>query len=268
MNANETLRPLDEVSADTWRRVVGVATDLDDTLTRHGRLTSASLVALETLAEKGVPCVIATGRPVGWAEVLAGMLPVRAVVAENGGAWAAREGRGVRVAFLDAQAMREQGMTRARELARALRERFPRLQLVNEHTLRATDVALDVGERVRVPRDEVEAALAYVRDAGMHGVASTVHLHVSYRAPDKTQGLRAALADVGLDADALADRWLYLGDSPNDAGPFAAMSLSVGVRGVESLPMPALPRYVTQGGAGDALAEVTAHLLRYRSADP
>lgn len=265
MNATETLRPLDALPPDAWRRVVGVATDLDDTLTRHGNLTSASLAALEALAAHDVPCVIATGRPVGWAEVLAGMLPVRAVVAENGGAWAVREGRGVRVAFLDAPTMREQGMNQARAVANALRARFPMLHPVVEHTLRATDVTLDVGERVRVPRDVVEAALAYVRDAGMYAVASTVHLHVSYRAPDKTQGLRAALADTGLDADALTDRWIYLGDSPNDAGPFAAMALSVGVRGVDALPMAALPRYVAQAGAGEALTEVVARLLQHRS---
>ena len=73
-------------------------------------------------------------------------------------------------------------------------------------------------------------------------------------------GLRAALADVGLDPTALDARWIYLGDSPNDAAPFGAMALSVGVRGVERFAreMPSLPRYVARGGPGAALAEVLA----------
>jgi hypothetical protein len=68
----------------------------------------------------------------------------------------------------------------------------------------------------------------------------------------------AALADVGLDPAALDARWIYLGDSPNDAGPFAAMSLSVGVHGVERFTreMPALPKFLALRPAGEALSEV------------
>ena len=258
------MEPLEALPAAAWRAVRGVATDLDDTLTAHGRLTASSLAALDALSAMDLPCVIATGRPVGWAEVLAGLLPVRAVVAENGGAWAAREGTAARVAFLDDVATREQGLERSRAMARRVSERFPALRPVTEHVLRATDVTLDVGERVVVPRPVVEEALAMVRAEGLHAVASTVHLHISHRAPDKTAGLRAALADVGLDAAQLDGAWLYLGDSPTDAGPFAAMALSVGVRGVDRLPMPALPRFVCRAGAGEALAEVVDALRRHR----
>jgi HAD superfamily hydrolase (TIGR01484 family) len=260
------MEPLEAIPPAVWRSVVGVATDLDDTLTAHGRLTAASLIALDTLSAMNLPCVIATGRPVGWAEVLAGLLPVRAVVAENGGAWAAREGTAARVAFIEDEATRTHGMQQSRAMARRVTERFPTLQPVVEHVLRATDVTLDVGERVTVPRALVDEALAMVRDGGLHGVASTVHLHISHRAPDKTAGLRAALADVGLAPAALDAAWLYLGDSPNDAGPFAAMALSVGVRGVDRLAMPALPRYVCRAGAGEALTELVDALRRHREA--
>ncbi len=255
------MRPLSELDASVWNRVEGVATDLDDTLTSKGSLTASSLAAIEAIVARGMPCVIATGRPLGWAEVLAALLPVRAVVAENGGAWAVREGRAVRVSFLDNDAVRAEGMQRSRAMARRLTEVFP-LKLVEEQTHRGTDVTLDVGERVTVARDVVDAAIEYVRASGLYAVASTVHLHVSYRAPDKMGGLRAALADVGLDAGALDERWVYLGDSPNDAGPFAAMALSVGVRGVERFAdeIPALPRHVTRSGPGEALSEVVTAL--------
>jgi hydroxymethylpyrimidine pyrophosphatase-like HAD family hydrolase len=170
------------------------------------------------------------------------------------------------VAFIEDEATRTHGMQQSRAMARRVTERFPTLQPVVEHVLRATDVTLDVGERVTVPRALVDEALAMVRDGGLHGVASTVHLHISHRAPDKTAGLRAALADVGLAPAALDAAWLYLGDSPNDAGPFAAMALSVGVRGVDRLAMPALPRYVCRAGAGEALTELVDALRRHREA--
>jgi HAD superfamily hydrolase (TIGR01484 family) len=241
-----------------WATVAGVATDLDDTLTAHRILTSSSLIALSQLAERGIPCVIATGRPIGWAEVLASLLPVKAVVAENGGAWAIREQQSVRVAFLDSEHTRMEGMARSRACATHLTQRFPELQFVQETSARVTDVTLDVGERVQVSREVIHEALEVVHTHGLYGVASTVHLHVSYRAPDKMGGLRAAFSDMGMDATALDHHWIYLGDSPNDAGPFAAIELSIGVRGVERFAsvMPALPRYITHAGAGDALAEV------------
>lgn len=258
------MEPLAALPAAAWRAVRGVATDLDDTLTAGGRLTASSLAALDALGALGLPCVIATGRALGWAEVLVDLLPVRAVVAENGGAWAAREGRAPRVGYLDDASAREAGLARSHALAARVSARFPQLARVREHVHRATDVTLDVGERVSVPRDIVDEAAAMVRAEGMFAVASSIHLHISHRAPDKTAGLRAALADLGLDPAALDGAWLYLGDSPNDAGPFAAMALSVGVRGVDRFAMPALPRYVCRGGAGEALAEVVDALRRHR----
>lgn len=256
------MRPLAELTDAAWASVEGVATDLDDTLTAHGQLTASSLDALWALRAMGVPCVIATGRPVGWAEVVASLAPVRAVVAENGGAWAAREGGGVRVSFLDDVSARTDGLRRSMAVADALAARFPALRPVESFATRATDVVLDVGERVSLPRATVDAALAYARELGAFAVASTVHLHVSARPPDKMAGLRAAVRGAGLDEGALDARWIYLGDSPNDAGPFGAMALSVGVRGTERYAdaMPALPRYVARGGPGEALAEVVARL--------
>jgi len=260
------MKPLDAITDAVWSSVAGVATDLDDTLTHEGRLTVTALAALGELSAMGVPCVIATGRPLGWAAVVASIAPVRAAVAENGGAWVVREERGVRVAFRDPEPSRREGIERCQAMVERLTREFPALRRVEEYTARVTDIALDVGEKADVPRALVEAALARVREAGLYGVASSIHLHVSAHAPDKTAGLRRALEDLGLDAGALESRWIYLGDSPNDAGPFAQMQLSVGVRGVERFAdvSPAMPKYITSGGAGEGIAEVVARLRRAR----
>lgn len=237
----------------------GLATDLDDTLTAHrSPLHSTTLRALEALQSQGIPCVIATGRPVGWAQVLAAVLPVRAVVAENGGAWALREQSGVRVAFLDDEPARRDGLSRARELADELMRRIPSLTPVTEWASRGTDVVLDIGERARVPRAAVDEALALIHSRGLFGVASTVHLHIAPRAPDKTLGLRHALDELGLDAGALRSRWIYLGDSPNDAPAFAAIERSVGVQNVMrfSEVMTVMPAYVTDGEGPDGFVEL------------
>ena len=260
--------PLDTVPADRWRAVTGLATDLDDTLTRHGEIPSRVIAALEDVRALGLPCVVATGRSLGWGAVLARVLPVRAVVTENGGVSVLREGDGVRVAFMDPDDVRDGGMERVHACVEAITRRFPSLRVVEDAAVRVTDVALDVAECTVVDPAVVRDAIAVARDAGLSAVASSIHLHVSYRAPDKVAGLRDALTRLGLDADALAERWVYVGDSPNDAGPFGAMALSVGVAGVHRFGdrMPSWPQYVTRDDGPDGFVSVVAAMRAGRSA--
>jgi hydroxymethylpyrimidine pyrophosphatase-like HAD family hydrolase len=260
--------PLRDLTADALADAPGLACDFDDTVTTHGVLTAPALAALHALAGAGVPCLIATGRPLGWAEVLARSLPVRAVVTENGGAWIAREGSRVRVAFAVDASERRDGMARVEAAVAEVIRAFPRLARVRELTVRATDVALDIGEEVQLPAEYVSAALEFVRARGLFATASTVHLHVSAWAPDKARGLCAAAADVGLDAQELPARWVFVGDSPNDAGAFAAFARAVGVANVRAFEgrMSAWPRYVAEESHGAGFAEVVARLLAARSA--
>ncbi|MEO6292316.1 MAG: HAD hydrolase family protein, partial [Burkholderiaceae bacterium] len=64
--------------------IIGVFTDIDDTLTTHGVITPDALQALADLKAAGLHVIPITGRPVGWAEPLAARLPVDAIVVENG----------------------------------------------------------------------------------------------------------------------------------------------------------------------------------------
>ena len=78
------MKPLSDWPLAQRRNIIGVFTDIDDTLTTHGAITPDALQALARLKSAGL-CVIAiTGRPVGWCEQIAASLPVDAIVAENG----------------------------------------------------------------------------------------------------------------------------------------------------------------------------------------
>ncbi|MDB4929018.1 MAG: family hydrolase [Myxococcaceae bacterium] len=265
---DDRCRPVGSVPPGMWREVVGVATDLDDTLTAHGELSAKVVAALEDVRAMGLPCVVATGRSLGWGAVLARVLPVRAVVAENGGAYVRREEAGVRIAFMEPDEVRDAGMRRVAECVGAITDRFAALRVVSDGALRVTDVALDINERVSVDPAVVAAAVAMARDAGLHAVTSSIHMHVSYRAADKVAGLRAALGALGLDPAALDARWIYVGDSPNDAGAFGAMALSFGVAGVRRFAgsMPAWPRYATDEDGPFGFAAVVAALRAGRAA--
>ena len=78
------LRPLVEMPRATRLAIRGVLTDIDDTLTTHGRLTAQAYAALERLRAAGRRVIPITGRPAGWCDHIARMWPVDAVVGENG----------------------------------------------------------------------------------------------------------------------------------------------------------------------------------------
>jgi len=91
-----TLLPLDAWPVLARQGLLGVFTDIDDTLTTQGQITPDALQALADLQAAGLCVVAITGRPIGWCEAMAkgepskGLAPwpVDAVVAENGAvAW-------------------------------------------------------------------------------------------------------------------------------------------------------------------------------------
>src|SRR5215468_4590964 len=81
------MQSLDNFPVAAQRRIRGVFTDIDDTLTTDGKLTAAAYGALERLQAAGFLVVPITGRPAGWCDHIARMWPVDAVVGENGAFW-------------------------------------------------------------------------------------------------------------------------------------------------------------------------------------
>lgn len=78
------LQPLAAFSLAARRGVCAVLTDIDDTLTMHGRLTASAYAAMERLDKAGIAVVPVTGRPGGWCDLIARHWPVKGVVGENG----------------------------------------------------------------------------------------------------------------------------------------------------------------------------------------
>lgn len=76
------LRPLSEWPAPG--QLLGILTDIDDTLTPDGAITPDALQALAALKACGLHVIPITGRPVGWSEPFAATWPVDSIVAENG----------------------------------------------------------------------------------------------------------------------------------------------------------------------------------------
>jgi HAD superfamily hydrolase (TIGR01484 family) len=131
-----------------WAGVVGLMTDIDDTLTRDGAIEPAALQALHTLRAAGVPVVAITGRPHGWSEPFAATWPVAAIVAENGAVALMADAAGqVHTEYAQDDATRRHNATApAAACAAQVLSQVPGAALAHDSAGRLTDIAIDHSE--------------------------------------------------------------------------------------------------------------------------
>jgi HAD superfamily hydrolase (TIGR01484 family) len=262
------LLPLETLPDAEVRALQGVCFDVDDTVTRDGTLDPDAYRAMFALREAGLKLIAATGRPLGFAEVLARTWPVDAAVGENGAGYIARAGRALRFGYWDPPAVRAtQQHTLAAIRARVARE-LPHVETSSDGWARRCDLAFDIAEQRTVAEADVERLLAIIADEGAQASVSSIHAHAQLGQHDKARGIvLAAEALFGIDEARCQRTFAFVGDSGNDAAAFAFFELTVGVSNVRShlsrLRVP--PRYVSSRSCGEGFAEIAHALLALRS---
>jgi HAD superfamily hydrolase (TIGR01484 family) len=263
-----TMLPLGQLGKEEARAIDTFAFDLDDTLLDHGRLGLEAYGALFELRRSGLDLVALTGRPSGFAEVIARQWPVTAAVAENGAVAWVRDADG-RVRVIDVKSDGERAAARAQLLSIADRvlERFSDIALADDNWARRTDVALDIGEHRNVDPKIVDEARAFAESLGARTFASSVHTHLTFEIGDKATGFAALSRALGRDPQVALSRAAFAGDSGNDAAAFAAFGLTFGVANIQAhlakLKVP--PRYVASLPMGKGFAEIAARVVALRS---
>ncbi|MDH4050368.1 MAG: HAD-IIB family hydrolase [Rubrivivax sp.] len=259
--------PLRAAGPGIWAPVCGVLTDIDDTLTRGGRIEPAARAALQALADAGVPVIAVTGRPAGWSEPFARSWPVRGIVAENGAVALFMDGGALRVEYAQDAATRAANAGRLRRVADEILAAVPGAALARDSAGRITDIAVDHAEFARLDAAGIAHVLALMRAAGMRASVSSIHVNGWFGDHDKLSGARWAVRRLlGRDLDAERGRWVYVGDSTNDQAMFGAFPLSVGVRNLLDFAdrLKVWPAYLTEGERGAGFAEVATALLATR----
>ncbi|NOY92343.1 MAG: HAD-IIB family hydrolase [Deltaproteobacteria bacterium] len=257
--------PLAELSDARLAGVEVLVTDVDDTLTREGKLEREAYDALWALREAGVATVLITGRPLGWAEVMARQWPVAMAIGENGAGSIWLDDVGVNRAYWDSELERADKQRALASLRQEVAEALPNAQVSDDDDARRCDLAWDVAEHARMAPETLAALERMILAAGMRFVVSSVHAHAIPGDWDKARGAQRAIrARLGIDP--LGERGCFIGDSPNDAAAFAGFELSVGVANVRPH-LPALrggPGYITREDRGRGFAELAARLVDAR----
>lgn len=258
------MQPLQAWPVDARRRIRGVFTDIDDTLTTDGAITADALQALADLQAAGLVVIPITGRPMGWSEPFARSWPVAAIVPENGAMALLPDGRTL---YVQDEATRARNAERLRQVAQRVLREVPGATLARDSAGRVTDIAIDHGEFAHLPPERIEQVVALMRAEGMVATVSSIHINGWFGSHDKLSGARWIVRELyGRDLDAEIDQWVYVGDSTNDQRMFEHFPHSVGVANIARF-LPQLqhrPAYVTQGERGAGFAEVARALLAAR----
>ena len=264
------------------RRLIGIFTDIDDTLTTQGTITQDALQALGALKAAGLHVIPITGRPIGWCEPFvqgnleAGSLPwpVDAIVAENGSTAFSM----CQIGLQPSSTMREQLLKLYQQDAATRLRNFSRMQEVAAQVLREvtgtrlsqdspgreTDMAIDHSEFASLSADDIARVVAVMRRAGMNATVSSIHINGWFGAHNKLEGARWIVRQLwGRDLDAEMDRWVYVGDSTNDQQMFQHFRNSVGVANICRFEAELIhrPRYITPSERGAGFAEVASAIL-------
>ncbi|HVP62568.1 MAG TPA: HAD-IIB family hydrolase [Myxococcaceae bacterium] len=261
------LRPLRDADLS---RVEAVFADVDGTLTTGGRLRASTLAMLERLDRAGVAVVLVTGRPAGFAEAWARTLPVAGVIAENGGLSVRLDARGaLRKCYARPARVRSRERRRLERVVRSALRAVPGARMSTDSLYTEVDLAIDVNEGVRLGPEAARRLESFFAARGVNAVRSSVHVNAWIGPFDKAWMVRRFIRTAWKQRLRPDDRrYLYVGDSLNDAPLFAAFPLSVGVANVRAVLglLAHRPRFVTRAPEGPGFEEVARAVLRARRA--
>ena len=267
-----TMLPLSSAPAGMLAGISAVLTDIDDTLTLHGRLPGEAFTALEQLRRAGIRVVPITGRPAGWCDMIARQWPVDGVVGENGAFYFRYDDAQKKMHRVYAQGAEERTANKERlwRIARDVLAAFPGTAIASDQAYREIDVAIDFCEDVpALPLATAQAIAGRFHAEGAAAKVSSIHVNAWFGTHDKLSMSRQFLAEAfGIDSARDIEKIAYCGDSPNDAPMYAYFPNGVGVANIRPFAslMSHLPRYVTAAEGGHGFAEFAAAVLAARGA--
>ena len=219
-----------------------VATDIDGTLTRAGKLTRELLESIDLLNSKGIKLLLVTGRSAGWVSAVNNYLPVVGSIAENGGIYFNPDGEFEFLTRIDRiEDHRQQLANRFWEL----QECYPQIQESIDNQFRITDWTFDLAGLTDL---ELQQIASKCEQWGYSFTFSTIQCHIKPQQQDKGVAILQVVKQYFPTLKPI--QIITVGDSPNDASMFdqSLFPNSVGVANIQHYTnkLTYQPRYITK----------------------
>jgi HAD superfamily hydrolase (TIGR01484 family) len=243
--------------------------DIDDTLTRRGKLLASAYSALWKLHEAGFRLLPITGRPAGWCDCIIREWPVDGIVGENGA-----------FAFFEEEALDNNidslPTLKAMYHLNAVKNDHPTLKCIREQALaevpglrdakdqfaRQFDIAMDFAEEDPIlPISDAERVREIALAQGAMAKISSIHVNIWMGSYDKLSMSEQFLTErFGWNGD--VTEVFFVGDSPNDEPMFARFPACAvaNIHRFQHL-ITTLPAFIATQEGGDGFAEVADVLL-------
>jgi HAD superfamily hydrolase (TIGR01484 family) len=259
---------LNAFDTDAAHQIRAVLTDIDDTLTLHGRLPAVAYAAMERLQAADIRVIPVTGRPAGWCDHIARMWPVDGVVGENGAFYFRYDGAAKKMQRVYAQPADVRAANKARlwSIAQDVLNAFPGTGIASDQAYREIDVAVDFCEDVPpLPLETAHDIATAFAKQGATAKVSSIHVNAWFGSHDKLSMAKTLLSDLGITHEKAAVA--YCGDSPNDAPMFGHFPNSIGVANIKPFlqTIDHQPRFLTERDGGYGFAEFVDLLLDKRA---
>jgi HAD superfamily hydrolase (TIGR01484 family) len=242
----------------TPAKLLGVLTDIDDTLTTDGVVPEHVVAAIARLKDAGLKVVPITGRPVGWSVPFASAWPVDAIVAENGAVALRRNAQAAWTSSTSKRPMSAPATARMQQVLEQIEPPCPAPSRATDSAGRECDIAVDHSEFTNLPQAQIDECVAIMKAAGMNATVSSIHINGWFGEHNKLEGARWITRELfDIDLDATLARWVYIGDSTNDQQMFEHMpQRRRGQYRALRAPAQHLPRYVTTAERGDGFVQL------------
>ena len=245
-------------------------TDIDDTVTEHGKLPAESYSAMWKLAQNGIKVVPVTGRPAGWCEMIARFWPVDGIIGENGGFYFRYDEPSKKMLrhfiFDDAtQAANRKKLDKIRD--EVLRE-VPGSAVASDQFSRLMDLAIDFCEDVPPLQEaDVDKIVSIFERNGAVAKVSSIHVNGWFGSYDKLSMCKEfTKREMGFDLGSNLSTCAFSGDSPNDEPMFGYFENSFAVANINQF-LPRLkqkPAYVASYNGAAGFVEIANQLLANR----
>lgn len=264
---------MNQLSTFPYQHIHTIFTDIDDTLTTHGKLKESAYQALIQLKKAGFRIIPVTGRPAGWCDHIARMWPVDAVVGENGAfyMWYNASTNRLETRHIFDAVTRQQNKIRAQSVVDKILQHIPGTAVASDQFCRLYDIAIDFCEDVpALPQSAIVQIVNIMEDEGMTAKVSSIHVNGWFGHYDKlsmTECLMRERYNIDLHVAQEKLHCAFIGDSPNDAPMFSYFPLSVGVANIMNFKegISALPAFITSAPYGEGFAEFAQLLLQQTS---